>query len=193
VVLRELLKLAPNEDSAVLVNDEETVEQARAAGVGASIEARIGNKITPLYGAPVTARARVEALCDGQFTYVGGIARGVTASMGKAALLRIGGARVLCCSVASYEYGDEQFVGAGLAVRGFKFVVSKTVGNYVKAYPEAAAAYLVDAPGPQTHNLRSLPWRNIKRPLYPWDDDFDPDFDAGRALNRRLAGVPAGG
>jgi microcystin degradation protein MlrC len=185
-VLASLLAIAPDAASAILVNDAETVQQARAAGIGATIEARIGNKITPMYGAPVQASARVEALCDGRFTYAMGIAKGVTASMGQAAVLRIGGARVVCCSVSSYEYGDEQFVGAGLDVRGFKFIVSKTVGNYVKAYP-GATAFLVDAPGPQTHNLRRLPWTNISRPLYPWDDGFSPDFEAGKAINTRLA------
>lgn len=182
VVLAGLIAHAPDAPSAVLVNDAVTAAAAHEAGEGAVLRVAIGNRISPYYGPPVEAEARVVALSDGAFTYSAGLARGVTASMGRSALLAIGPVHAVVCSLASYEYGDDQIRSLGLDTDGLKFIVSKTVGNYVRAFPRAAAAFVLDTPGPQTHNLRRLPWKHINRPLYPWDDGFAPDFEAGRTV-----------
>lgn len=177
VVLRALVEAGVTEPTVVLVNDAETVRQAQQAGEGARIQAALGNKITPLYGPPVAGEVTVRRLFDGTFTYEGGIMRGATVSMGPSALVELGPHRVVCCSLSSYEYGDEQFRAAGLDVRDYKFIVAKTVSNFRAAFAHAAAAHILDTPGPSTPNLRSLPWQNLWRPIYPLDEAFEPDFE----------------
>lgn len=178
VVLRALIAAGVDEPAVILINDAETVRAAQDAGSGGVFDARIGNKITPLYGSPVEARVTVAKLFDGRFTYVGGPWNGVASDMGPSALLEAGSLRIICCSLSSYEYGDEQFRAAGLDVSGYKFIVTKTVGNFKKAFDYAAAAYVLDTPGPQTPNQKALPWKHVTRPLYPLDDDFEPDFES---------------
>ena len=39
-----------------------------------------------------------------------------------------------------------------------------------------AVTYNVDTPGPCTGNLASLPWKHLKRPIYPLDPISQPEF-----------------
>ena len=71
--------------------DPETVQQAVAAGVGATIEAAIGGKVDNLHGAPVQATAYVEAITDGVFTNDGPLGTGSEAKLGLTVVLEIGG------------------------------------------------------------------------------------------------------
>jgi hypothetical protein len=52
---------------------------------------------------------------------------------------------------------------------------------------EAFAADIIemDTPGPCTSDLTRLPFRNIPRPMWPWDPDLDEPWPGARA------GVPA--
>jgi microcystin degradation protein MlrC len=34
----------------------------------------------------------------------------------------------------------------------------------------------VDTPGPSTANLQRLDWQHVSRPLFPFDDDFEPEI-----------------
>jgi microcystin degradation protein MlrC len=40
--------------------------------------------------------------------------------------------------------------------------------------PFARAMWVVDTPGPSTANFERLTWTRISRPLFPFDDDFEP-------------------
>jgi microcystin degradation protein MlrC len=175
IVLAALLREAPTAPSTVLIVDPETVGAAARAGAGTRIKVRLGNKLDPVYGAPVEAEARVERLLDGQFTYSGGVMGGVRASMGPSAVLQIGAAEVLVASESSYEYADEQFRAAGIDPRAKKFVVVKNPMNFQQAY-DGAPAFTLDTPGPTTANLRAPDWRRVKRPFFPLDDNFEPRF-----------------
>jgi microcystin degradation protein MlrC len=44
----------------------------------------------------------------------------------------------------------------------------------------ARAMWVVDTPGTSTANLTRLEWRHIPRPLYPFDDDFEPQIASSR-------------
>ena len=190
VVLRALLNAGIGCHAATLITDPETVAAAERAGVGGTFSARIGNKLSPgWYGEPVALDVTVEKLTDGAFTYRGGIMRGTASTMGRTALLRAGKLMIVCLSYPSYEYADEQYAAAGVELADLKFIVSKTVGNYTQGFPHAAAAFVLDTPGPTTPNQRALPWQHVDRPIFPLDDDFPPDFEsypAGNIYRREL-------
>jgi microcystin degradation protein MlrC len=42
----------------------------------------------------------------------------------------------------------------------------------------ARACWVVDTPGPSTARLERLDWRHRSRPLFPFDDDFEPEIRA---------------
>ncbi len=178
VVLRALVEAGVELPAATLITDPETVARAREAGVGRAFRAAVGNKLSAgWYGAPVELDVTVEKLTDGGFTYRGGIMQGATSSMGPTALLSAGPFRIVCCSYPTYEYADEQYAAAGVDLDEMKFIVSKTAGNYTQGFAHAAAAFVLDTPGPTTPNQRALPWRRVTRPIFPLDEDFEPDFE----------------
>jgi microcystin degradation protein MlrC len=168
VVLRALVESRTNVSAVVLITDPDTVATAAEAGVGGSFHARIGNKLSAgWYGDPVDIDVTVERLSDGAFS-----------TMGPTALLRHGPLSIVCCTYPSYEYADEQFLAAGVDVSSLKFIVSKTVGNFTQGFPHAAAAFVLDTPGPTTPNQNALAWKNVDRPIFPLDEDFEPNFES---------------
>jgi microcystin degradation protein MlrC len=159
--------------SLVQVRDPEAVCAAQQAGVGNEVRTTLGNKFDRSRGAPLPVTARVHVLSDGRFRYSGGLLGGVWASMGPTAVIAIGDIYVLVHSNATYEFADEQYRSVGLDVCAAKFVTVKNPMNYQLTYRNIMkAAYLLDTPGPTTANLRSLTYKNLKRPYFPMDDDI---------------------
>lgn len=177
VVLRALIEAGLSVPASTLITDPDTVAEARTAGVGGQFRARIGSKYSRgWYGDPIELDVRVNRLSDGAFTYRGGIMRGAASTMGPTALLTAGAIEIVCCSFPTYEYADEQYAAAGVDVSRLKFIVSKTAGNFSQGFPQAAAAFVLDTPGPTTPNQTALPWKHVDRPMFPLDEDFQPDF-----------------
>ena len=183
--LRRLLVLAPDASAATLIVDPQTVEQAIQAGVGAEIAVALGNKLDPSYGVPLACTARVERIADGRFRYSGGIYGNTDAEMGPSVLLRIGSAQVVVASFPSYEYADEQFRALGLDVRKMKFIVVKNPINFQQAYEDASAYFILDTPGPTTPDLKHIAIPRAGRPLFPFDDNFNPEYVSLRSTRSR--------
>jgi len=69
----------------------------------------------------------------------------------------------------------------GLEPRDAKIVVVKSALQFRDNYGHfARAQWVVDTPGPSTANLSRLSWRAIPRPLFPFDDDFEPQIVTAR-------------
>ncbi|MBM3573317.1 MAG: M81 family metallopeptidase, partial [Alphaproteobacteria bacterium] len=177
VALRALLEAGENVPAAMQIVDPQAVAASIAAGIGNSLQIALGNKLDAVYGQPVMVKARVERLCDGHFTYAGGLMGGVTASMGASAVLAIGAIRVLATSQSAYEYGAEQFLAAGIDPSRFKFIVVKNPMNFQQAFADAPAHFTLSTPGPTTPDLARITWRRLSRPCYPIDDGFAPVFE----------------
>ena len=175
-VLAALLEHGGDATSTIHIVDPQTVAAAEAAGVGRTFRARLGNKLDPGYGAPLTTAARVLRVLDGRFRYRGGLLGGVAASLGRCAVVQIRGAEVLVSSLSSYEYADEHFQACGIDPWAKQFVVVKNPMNYQAAYRGAAAMFILATPGPTTPDLAGLAWHRLRRPVYPLDDDFAPRF-----------------
>ena len=174
--LRVLAEQAINETSLVPVVDAAAAAAAHRLGVGGQLQVALGHQHDSRWGDPLTIAAEVERLSDGQFTYQGGIFDGVVGQMGPAAVLAVGGLRILVATHATYDWRDEQFRSVGLDPAVAKFVVAKNPMNYRLAYgPLAKAIYLLDSPGPTPVTLKHVPFRRLERPYFPADDEI-PDL-----------------
>lgn len=172
VVLRALLDLARDAPSCVIVTAPEVAGEAHRRGEGAVLDVALGSHFTrSLYGDALKLQARVERIGDGSFTFAT-VNASLRHSMGPSAVLRVGEARVLVCSLPTYEVGGDQFRAMGIEPEAMRFVVSKTVGNAATGFPGAVRIVWVDTPGPQSQNPHALPWKRLSRPLWPWDDNF---------------------
>ena len=77
-----LAEFAPEAVSVAPGADPEAAAQCHAAGVGADVTLRLGHRLDPRWGDPMSITGTVEALTDGRFVHEGGIREGVIGEMG---------------------------------------------------------------------------------------------------------------
>ena len=69
----------------------------------------------------------------------------------------------------------EQFISLGISPKEMKIIVVKSPNTFRAKYePFAKEIIMLDTLGACSSNLLGLPFKNIKRPMYPWDqmDDY---------------------
>jgi microcystin degradation protein MlrC len=169
-LVRGLLEAGVAEPCLAMVVDPEVASACHRAGLAAELELSVGHKRDPRWGEPLRLRARVEQLSDGHFRYRGGILGGIEVTMGASAVLAVGAIRLLVMSVPTYDWGDDQYRALGLDPAAAKFVGVKNMMNFRFGYGDLMKAfYVLDLPGPTPPDMRQLPFRRLRRPVFPLD------------------------
>jgi microcystin degradation protein MlrC len=147
--------------------DPIAVRIAFDAGVGARLNLRIGGKIGPLSGDPLDLPCTVKALQrDLQMTGLGGSMQ----PLGDSALVECSGVQILLITVRSQAMGTDCFTNMGCDLAAQRIIVVKSSQHFYAAYSKVAKQVIyVNAPGVVTSDLKSLPYRKIRRPLWPLD------------------------
>jgi microcystin degradation protein MlrC len=184
-VLERLLALGVRDRCLVTVVDAPAVGRAIVAGVGAEVATTVGGTLDPRYNRPVPVRGRVRLLSDGRFTGSDRKSAGIEFGMGRAAVIEVGGIAILATERPAFTVDPAFYRSAGLEPRDAKIVVVKSPLQFRDGYgPLAKACWVVDTPGPSTARLERLLWERLTRPLYPFDDGFEPDIQAVVAHRR---------
>jgi microcystin degradation protein MlrC len=178
-VLARLLALDVREPGLVTVVDAPAVARAIAAGVGAEIATTVGGTLDPRYNRPVPINGRVRILSDGRFVSSDKKSAGVEFHMGRAAVVEVGRISVLATERPAFTFDPALYRSVGLEPRDAKIVVVKSPLQFRDGYGGfARACWVVDTPGPSTARVERLDWRHRSRPLFPFDDDFEPEIRA---------------
>lgn len=171
-LLRAMLDTNLENACYAYIFDPKTAAQAHAAGVGATIDVRLGGKTDDLHGAPVEAAAYVKCLTDGQFRLTTPMGRGMLVDIGPMARVQIGGVAVLVGSRRSQVLDDEIFLLHGIDVRRYRIVAVKSSAHFRAGYRDLATAIIAaDAPGATTLDLSGFPYHRIRRTIWPLDAD----------------------
>jgi microcystin degradation protein MlrC len=151
------------------IYDPDTVRQALAAGVGAEIAVRLGGKVDPKFGGPIETSAVVTHVSDGSFVLTGPMLTGVRADCGPTVGLRIGGVEVVVVSQRMQNYDLGFFRIGGIEPKDKGVLAVKSMQHFRGAYaPIAGEIVVVDEGGGITsHDIRRLPWQNVRQPVYP--------------------------
>ena len=166
-ILRRLIERGVTNAAVGPLWDPQAVRIAFDAGVGARLPLRIGGKVGPMSGAPLDALITVKALV--QKLPMTGLA-GTVQSLGDSALVDIGGIEVVLISRRSQAMGTDLFTGIGCDLASKRLVVVKSSQHFRAAFaPLASQIFYVSAPGSVTADLQQLPYRHIRRPLWPID------------------------
>jgi microcystin degradation protein MlrC len=159
------------------MTDPDVVRQAHAAGTGATIQIRLGGKTDELHGAPLETSAYVKCLTDGRFLYTTPMGAGAQEDLGPTARLVIGNVDVLVASVRSQTLDSEVFLLHGIDVSRYRIVALKSTQHFRAGFAHLAGTIIrCDPPGITTSNLAQLPYRRLRRPIWPLDDAPAPDL-----------------
>ena len=89
---------------------------------------------------------------------------------GLTAVLQVGGASLVLTELPAPAIDAEVYRSVGLEPRQAKLVQVKSPGGYHVVYDEfAAGSFDLDTAGPTASDLTRLPYRRIRRPLWPFD------------------------
>lgn len=169
-LLRALL--AANEENTAFgfVWDPATAAQAHAAGVGATIPVKLGGFWDELHGPPIEADAYVKSLTDGRFPLTNPMGAGRIVDLGKMARLVIGNVDVIVSSERSQTLDPGPFLLHGIDVSSYRILAIKSQQHFRGGFTNIAGTIIrADTPGLTTSNLSLLPFKRIRRPIWPLD------------------------
>ncbi|MCL4187629.1 MAG: M81 family metallopeptidase [Rhodobacteraceae bacterium] len=175
VILAEMLRQGVRRRALVPVVDGPAARAAAAAGVGATVDLRLGRTLDPAWGAPLGVTAKVLHLTDRPVDTGGHYE---PYSQGVAALVEIGAVLV----------GVTEFRGRQMMMPAFwthlgidptdrdrvQAVVVKTASNFQYFGPWTAEVIRVDTPGHTQSRVAAFDWRRLPRPIFPLDHDALP-------------------
>jgi microcystin degradation protein MlrC len=159
--------------SFVCLYDPESVEQATAAGIGATLEMQLGGKTDHLHGEPVPATARVRGVYDGKFSEPEARHGGRTNyDMGRTVVLELSaGQTVMITSNRIAPFSLQQLKSCHVDPAAFQMIVAKGVHAPVAAYAPVCPTLLrVNTPGVTSADMTGLRYRNRRKPLFPFEE-----------------------
>jgi microcystin degradation protein MlrC len=175
VLLGEILRQGLRDTIAVLYAPE-AVEEARRVGPGGVLDRPIGGAVDRMHGDPLPIRGKVVSLHDGRWVEEeprhGGLRHN---DQGPTAVLEVDGPNTLVLnSLRTPPFSLGQLTSLGLDPSQARAIVVKAAVAYKAAYaPIAGAIVPVDTPGLTAINPARFPYRHIRRPMFPLDDEGD--------------------
>jgi len=174
VLLRALIEAGYRGRALVPIVDEPAVNQAFAAGIGATVNVTLGGALDARRFEPLPVQAKVRLLSDGYFRSE---SFGEQWYAGNTAVLDIGAMTVVATSRAVSLYDRSLFYAHGQDPRKFDAVVVKSPHCQPHMFKAWAGCYIdVDADGATSANLRRLGHTRCPRPMFPLDPEvrFEP-------------------
>ncbi len=153
------------------ISDPAAVRILTEAGVGGEVGLELGGKVDPRYGDPLVVAGRVQAITDGTFRLDGPMIKGTVIRMGPTVVLRVGGIDIVVTGSRHQVVDQQYFKHAGIDPATKSVLGVKSAHHFRAAYGPIAARIIVvdDGGGLTSRNYRSLPYRNVRRPVYPLD------------------------
>jgi microcystin degradation protein MlrC len=140
---------------------------AGEAGEGAKLMLRIGGKVSPMSGDPLDLECTVKRVKADHIQT--GLSNTPT-SMGLSALVECKGIDILLCSTRNQAMGTDLFTDIGCDLAAKKIVVVKSSQHFYASYSKIAKHVIYSAaPGSVTHDIKTLPYRRVRRPKWPLD------------------------
>jgi len=171
-LLRAMVEARIENAAFATIADAETAAIAHRAGTGAEIRVKLGGKHDAALSPGLEVAARVVSLSDGRFVYEGPMQRGIAASLGPSAVLKIGAVEVVVASNRFQVYDRQFFASQGIDPTAKRVLAVKSAHHFRAAFePMAREVIVVDAAGITSPDPRKFPYRNVRRPVWPLDMD----------------------
>jgi microcystin degradation protein MlrC len=162
-------------NSAVCLNDPQAVAQLQTLPIGAEATLAIGGKGSRLDAGPISLRVKLISRSDGKFeledkqSHLASMS-GSHFDMGPCAVVRHEGISILLTSIKTPPFDLGQWRSQGIDPAKLSVIGVKAAVAHRRAYdPIAARMFWVDTPGPCSSTVKNLPFKKVKRPVYPLD------------------------
>jgi len=143
-VLRRLLERGIRNAASGLYYDPMSVAVCFEAGVGTSVDLRIGGKLGSSSGAPLDVHAIIRGLREAheQDGLVG------AASLGRSAWIEVDGIDIVLVSVRTQTFAPNAFTGLGIELANKRIIVVKSTQHFYRKFAAVAPTILyLSAPG----------------------------------------------
>lgn len=175
-VLKKLVDMKLEFPVILTITDSEVVKKCIEKGVRETIKLEVGGKIDKNFSQPLLVNGYIKTISDGKYKNKGKFLHGAEQNMGKTVVLVVNRNIYLVITELRATTADpEQFISLGISPKEMKIIVVKSISDFRANYgPLAKEIIMLNTPGPCSSNLLGLPFKNIKRPMYPWDqmDDY---------------------
>lgn len=171
-MLRAMVEAGLESAALGCLYDPDSVQACLSAGAGASVRLALGSKTDPgLYGPPLETDAVVEfAAPEVTFTNDGPMWRGVTMSLKAAAVVRIGGVRVILASNNLQVTDRQVFLACGIDPARCATVVVKSAQHFRSGFqPIAREIQVVDTGCLASEDFSRYTYHKLRRPIWPLD------------------------
>lgn len=169
VLLSELLRQG-SRDAVMVIADAEAVQDAFAAGVGGTVNTRVGGKTDDRHGRPVDISGRVRLLTDGHWVHEGPENAGVPVDSGPTAVVDVNDVTLILNSRKTGPGDQQQLRSVGIDPLRQKIIVMKAAVRWRGGFgPIARHAIHVDTPGLGDVDLSQFEFHHLSRPIHPLD------------------------
>ncbi|BDR09726.1 M81 family metallopeptidase [Comamonas thiooxydans] len=180
-VLAEVMRQGLDDVVAGPFCDPGAVAQMIAAGVGQTISLEVGGKTDmpamKLKGQPLKLSGRIKCITDGNYQVTGPMFTGVHLSLGRTAVLDMGGILVMVCEKPQEPFDTGVFTHAGIDPARKKYILIKSRQHFRAGFgPIAQHIVLVAGPGVCSSDYKLFPFENLRRPIYPLELDTPLEF-----------------
>jgi microcystin degradation protein MlrC len=181
VVLAEVIRQGLDNVCAGPFWDPYTVDQMAAAGDGAEVTVSLGGSTDfpaiGLKGRPLELTGRVRRITDGKFIVSGPKNTGAEVNLGRTAVLDTGQVEIVVCSLRHEPYDLGVFTHAGIDPVSKRYILIKSRQHFRAGFgPILKDVVMISGPGICSSDYELFPWKNVRRPLYPFDRELDPGF-----------------
>lgn len=166
-LLRALLQEKPDVPTVFgFFWDPGLVQRAREAGRGATLDVRLGGRVSDKFGAPIATQAKVLALTDGRFRNVGPYDHHLEVDVGATAMLDVAGIKVIVTSGCQTPNDPAYFALHGIDLSKIGLLCVKAKNHFRAGFTELTRCIIeCDSPGPAGVSLKHYDFRHAPKEL----------------------------
>jgi len=174
-VLREMISLGIRDVVAGPYCDPVAVETLIKAGKGSPCMIELGGKAdlskVGFDNRPLLVSGTVANITDGTYTVTGPMFTGMRISLGRTAVLDTGDMLIVVCEKPQEPFDKGIFTHAGIHPEDKKYILLKSKQHFLAGFGRLAQhIIMVAGPGACGSDFFSFNYRNLKRPLFPFDE-----------------------
>jgi len=172
-LLKALLESKVEDAVVCSIPDPESARACIEAGVGATIPLNLGGKLDPRFGGtPLKVAAKVLATSEhGDVVRKGIFSNGTVTSYGPSCLVQIGRVKVIVATHRVQVDDLEQFRIFGVEPTKTNVLACKAMNHFRANFePISRKLVYVETGGVVSFNYKDLPFKNVRRPVWPLDE-----------------------